>query len=458
MESIWTGVVLAAGKGVRMRSKTPKALHSVCGRPLLGYVAGAMRDSGMTRVVAVVSPQAKEDPRVLDAAGPGAEIAVQREQLGTADALLSARHTSAGALQVLVGAGDMPLVLPSTVKRMIERHEARRAWVTVLVSGKSPADGMGRVRLNSSGDPLAIIEDREATGADRALPWVNTSWYCFDAAWLWEALPGIKRTGEREAYLTDLVAIAARAGGKTAAVEVTDPLEALGVNDRAQLARAEAVMRERIRARCMSEGATLVDPATTYIDAGVTIGQDTIIHPGVHLRGGTVIGSECEIGPNSVLTDCRVGDRSKIIASFGDGAIVGVDVSVGPYSRLRPGTVILDRVRVGNFAEVKNSRVGEDSRIGHFSYTGDATLGRDVNIGAGTITCNWDGRDHLKTEIGDGAFIGSGTMLIAPRKVGVRARTGAGAIVTKDVPDGETWVGNPARPLKTAPPGPAREG
>jgi bifunctional UDP-N-acetylglucosamine pyrophosphorylase/glucosamine-1-phosphate N-acetyltransferase len=450
--SEWAGVILAAGKGVRMRSKTPKALHAVCGAPLLRHVAEAMRGAGLERIVAVASPELKNDPRFVEAAGAGAAISIQRQQLGTGNALLAARPACGDAAFVIAGAGDMPLVRPETIGRMVATHSRRRARLTVLICGQSPAEGMGRVRLSQAGDPVAIIEEKEAAAADRAIPWTNTSWYCFDASWLWATLPSIKRRGAREAYLTDLVEMAA-AGGKTAAVEVTEPVEALGVNDRAQLARAEAAMRDRVRSRWMAEGVTLADPAATYIDTDVEIGPDTVVLPGVHLRGRTLVGAECQIGPNTVLTDCVVGDRSRIVASFGDGARIGDDVSVGPFSRLRPGTVIGARTRVGTFAEVKNSKVAEDVRISHFSYIGDTTLGRGVNIGAGTVTCNYDGERHHETHISAGAFIGSGTMLVAPLTVGKDAVTGAGAVVTHDVPAGETWVGNPARPLVRRRPG-----
>ena len=447
MTSDWVGIILAAGKGVRMRSKTPKALHPVCGVPLLRHVSDAMRAAGLERIVAVASAALKEDARFAEAAGEGAVIVAQTEQLGTADAVLAAKGACAGAKQVVVGAGDVPLVSAETIRKLMAVHAERRARVTVLISSTSPADGLGRVRLSAAGDPEAIIEQKEASPAELAIPHINTSWYCFDAAWLWESLPAIRPQGGREAYLTDLVAMAA-AGGRTAAVEVAEAVEALGVNDRAQLAHAEAAMRERVRNRWMAGGVTLEDPQTTYIDAGVSIGQDTVILPGVHLRGRTVIGSDCQIGPNSVLTDCATGDRTKVIASYCEGAQVGSDVSVGPYSRLRPGTVVADRVYIGTFAEVKNSKVGEGAHIGHFSYVGDSELGRDVNIGAGAVTCNFDGNKKHRTVIGDGAFIGSGTMLVAPRTVGAGAGTGAGAVVTHDIPPGEVHVGNPARPHK----------
>ncbi len=442
------GVVLAAGKGTRMRSKTPKTLHAVCGSPMLWHVAKAMRDAGIARIVAVASPALHGDPRFAEAAGPDAHIAVQKEQLGTADALLAAMNASAGAKHVAVGAGDMPLVRADTVSRLVAAHVSARALATVLYSSSAPVAGMGRVKMDGQGAPVAVIEENEATPEELAIRNVNTSWYCFDSAWLWRVLPTIRQRGKREAYLTDLVELAAQ-DGRSAGVEVSEPIEALGVNDRAQLARAETAMRERIRSHWMAAGVTLKDPATTYIDAEVVIGADTVIYPAVHLRGKSIIGVDCEIGPGGIITDCVIGDRSKVIASFCDGAQIGSDVSVGPSSRLRAETVVEDGAYIGNFAEVKNSRVGRGTHFGHFSYVGDSTLGRDVNIGAGTVTCNFDGVRKHETHIGDGASIGSGTMLIAPRRVGARAGTGAGSVVTHDIPDGEVHVGNPARPINS---------
>jgi bifunctional UDP-N-acetylglucosamine pyrophosphorylase/glucosamine-1-phosphate N-acetyltransferase len=441
----WTGVVLAAGKGVRMKSATPKTLHRVCGVPMLAHVVEAMRGAGASRIVAVASPALSTDERFIAAAGAGTAVAVQKEQLGTADALMSARSLCAGAKLIVVGAGDMPLVSPATIGRMVAAHNSQKALLTLLYSSSAPVSGMGRVRMGAPGIPVEIIEEKEATPEQLAIANVNTSWYCFDPNWLWQQLPSVRPSGAREAYLTDLVALAA-AMGRTAAVEVADPEEALGVNDRSQLARAESAMRRRIQAKWMAEGVTFIDPSASYVETRVVIGQDTVIQPGVHLRGDTRVGANCEIGPDSVLTDSTLGDGVRFIASHADGAVVGNRVSVGPFSRLRPGAVIDDGAYIGNFAEVKNSRVGSGTHIGHFSYVGDSVLGREVNIGAGVVTVNFDGRDKHRTTVEDGAFIGSGTMLIAPRTVRKAGSTGAGSIVTHDVGEGELVIGNPARP------------
>ncbi|MEX0761935.1 MAG: bifunctional UDP-N-acetylglucosamine diphosphorylase/glucosamine-1-phosphate N-acetyltransferase GlmU [Dehalococcoidia bacterium] len=443
----WAGVVLAAGKGVRMRSRLPKTLHQVCGIPMLQHVSMAMRAAGVERLVAVASPALAESPPFISAAGDDALIAVQEDQRGTADAVLSARVAAGDAASIVVGAGDMPLIRVQTIQRMMSEHLESNAAMTVLTARDVPLKGMGRVRRNGSGEPVAIIEEAEADEETRQIDEVNTSWYCFDATWLWNALPKVRASRSGELYLTDLLALAS-SQGRSAAVRVESPEEALGINDRVQLSRAEQAMQDRIRRHWMCEGVTIRDPATTYIDAGVSIGQDSVILPGTHLRGSTTVGEDCEIGPGSVLADCRVGDGARVISSYIEGAIVGAGVSVGPFSRLRAGTEVAEGAYIGNFAEIKNSRVGPGVHVGHFSYVGDADLGRNVNIGAGTVTCNFDGRDKHRTVIGEGALIGSDTMLVAPVEVGRDARTGAGSVVNRDVPAGETVAGVPARSIR----------
>ncbi|MSQ08963.1 MAG: bifunctional UDP-N-acetylglucosamine diphosphorylase/glucosamine-1-phosphate N-acetyltransferase GlmU [Dehalococcoidia bacterium] len=468
------GIILAAGQGRRMHSKTPKPLHQVCGVPMLEHVSMAMRGAGIGRLVAVSAPDTEADPGFIKAAGPDAAVAVQQwvdgKPRGTADAVRCAQVHCHGGKVAVVGAGDMPLITAETIRTLVQRHRESKAVVTVLTAMDAPVAGLGRVirEPQGTGRPVAIVEEQDATEQQGQVKEVNTSWYCFDAAWMWQALERVtpsKASGEM--YLTDLVEMAVREGRHTAAISVADPIEALGVNDRVQLARAEAAMRLRTCKLLMLGGVTVIDPAATYIDANVRVGQDTVIQPGVHLRGRTLIGagcrigpgsvitdsqisSDCEVGPNSIVANCEIGPNSKVVASFCDGAKVGSNVSIGPFSRLRQGAVIGDRTRIGNYAEVKNSKIAEDVHISHFSYTGDATVGRGVNIGAGTITCNFDSEsgEHSMTEIGDGASLGSGTMLIAPRKVGRDAVTGAGSVVTKDIPDGEVWAGNPARPLR----------
>jgi bifunctional UDP-N-acetylglucosamine pyrophosphorylase/glucosamine-1-phosphate N-acetyltransferase len=291
-----------------------------------------------------------------------------------------------------------------------------------------------------------VVEEAEATPQQKAICEVNTSWYCFDAAWLWEELGAVRTSAAGEKYLTDLVE-AASARGKAATVVLADHVEALGVNDRTQLAQVERVMRERIRRRLMLSGVTMRDPDTTYVDSDVEIGPDTVLLPGNHIMAGTRIGAGCEIGPNSVLKDCRIGDGARVISSFVDGAEIGEGISVGPFSRIRPGTKIEPGAYIGNFAEIKNSNIGPGSHVGHFSYVGDTDIGKEVNIGAGTVTANYDGRNKHRTVIGDGAFVGSDSVIVAPVNIGEGAHTGAGSVVNRDVPAGETVVGVPAKPI-----------
>ena len=442
----WAGIVLAAGKGVRMKSRVPKVLHTVCGVPLLGHVTGAMRSAGLERIVVVGSPESSETPEFTGAAGQGSVVAVQREQLGTADAVAAAQDATQQAGQVLVGAGDMALIQPASIKRMMESHAATDAAVTVLTAAVGDPAGFGRIIRDGDGAVSAIVEEKVADDETRQINEINTSWYCFDAAWLWERISGVQKSATGEFFLTDLVAEAARSG-RVGAVAVGDPAEAMGVNDRTQLAAVEREMTQRILTSLMLSGVTVRDPSSTYVDAGVTIGRDTVLLPGVHLRAGTSVGEACEIGPNSNLSKSQIGDRVRIISSYVDGATIGDDLSVGPYSRIRPGTVIETGAYIGNYAEIKNSRIGAGSAVGHFSYVGDTDVGRDVNIGAGTVTANYDGVAKHRTRIGDGAFIGSDSIIIAPRNIGARARTAAGAVITSDVADGETVAGVPARPI-----------
>lgn len=446
-----TGVILAAGKGARMRSRIPKALHELCGAPMLSHAAAAIRDAGVSRVVVVADPVTAESPELAAAAGNGARIAVQSEPLGTADALLAAQAACEGSDRVLVGAADMPLVRPSSVNRLLAEQINSGALMTVLTARVDTPEGMGRIRRNSAGQPVAIVEETDADDEALGIGEVNTSWYCFASEWLWNSLEKARFSANGEKYLTDLLEMAVREG-LAAAVEVEDSAEATGVNDRSQMAVAEGLMRDRVRARWMQAGVTLKDPATTYIDVHAVPGPDSVVYPGTHILGNTRIGKECHVGPGSWLKDCKVGDGAKVISSHCEDADIGPFTSVGPSSRLRPGAKLGDGVVVGNFVEIKNSVVRTGTHIGHFSYVGDAEVGSDVNIGAGTVTCNYDGNNKHKTIIGDGAFIGSGAMLVAPLRIGRGARTGAGAVVTKDVPAGELVAGVPARRLDKNPP------
>jgi bifunctional UDP-N-acetylglucosamine pyrophosphorylase/glucosamine-1-phosphate N-acetyltransferase len=292
------------------------------------------------------------------------------------------------------------------------------------------------------------VEEAQATPEQRLIKEVNASVYCFEADWLWKALDNVPLSPKGEYYLTDVVEIAVSEGRNVAVVTADDEMETMGINTRIHLAEAETVMRRRILERLMLSGVTMIDPASTYIEAGVTIGMDTVIQPNTFLYGSTKIGENCTIGPNTIITDTKIGDRCRVLASVLEKAHLEDDVDMGPFARLRKGAHLANHVHMGNFGEVKDSYLGEGTKMGHFSYIGNATIGKDVNIGAGTITCNYDGEKKHPTVIGDDVFIGSDTMLVAPVTIGAGAKTGAGAVVTKDVPEGKIVIGVPAKELR----------
>lgn len=427
-----------------MRSERPKALHEVCGLPMLAHVVAAVRDAGAERLVVVGRPEDADSPDYLAAAGPDGQVAVQEKHLGTAHALAAARELAGEAERVLVGLGDMPLITSDTVRRLHEEGVASNAAMTMLSVAGAKREGFGRVVRDAAGAVERIVEEADADDGVLAIDELNSGWCAFDATWLWDALSKVKPAANGELYLTDLAALAA-AERSLHAVAAPDPEEIFGVNDRLQLAHAERAMRDRIRRKWMLAGVTLVDPDTVYIDAQAQLSVDVTIKPNTHILGESRVGPRCEIGPNSVIADTEIGEDSHVVSSHTESASIGRRVGVGPFSRLRPDTVLADDVYIGNFAEVKNSRIGAGTRIGHHSYIGDAFVGKRVNIGAGTVTCNFDGAAKHRTVIGDEALIGSATMLVAPIEVGERARTGAGAVAISDIPADTTAVGSPAR-------------
>jgi bifunctional UDP-N-acetylglucosamine pyrophosphorylase / glucosamine-1-phosphate N-acetyltransferase len=328
--------------------------------------------------------------------------------------------------------------------------------LTLLTMEVPDPTGYGRVVRDAGGRVTGLVEERDAPPEQRAIREVNVGAYVFDAAWLRARLPGLQRSANGEYYLTDLVGLAAREGREIATVALADPDEGLGVNDRVQLARAEAVLRDRVRERLMRAGVTMTDPATVYVDATVEVGPDTVLHPHTFLRGRSRIGAGCEIGPSTQVEDSEVGDRCRVVWSLVEGATLATDVQVGPFAHLRPGARLARGVQVGNYAEVKNSVLHENVQQHHFSYLGDAELGRDTNVGAGTITCNFDGVAKHPTRIGERVFLGSDTLLVAPVQLGDGSATGSGAVVTRSVPAGKLAVGVPARVQRDwiAPPAP----
>jgi bifunctional UDP-N-acetylglucosamine pyrophosphorylase/glucosamine-1-phosphate N-acetyltransferase len=385
---------------------------------------------------------------------PPFAVAEQRQQRGTGDAVLAARPLLTKGTYVatpdtiLVMYGDTPLVRPETLAALLAAH-AVSGGVALLTGEAADPTGYGRITRDAAGHVTGIVEERHATAEQRRINEVNSGVYCFDAAWLWLRLETLHPHENGELYLTDLVDLAVEEGLPVSTQRA--PLsETAGVNDRVQLAEAEAHMRRRVLEQLMVAGVTIVDPATTFIEASVTIGEDTVIQPFTTLRGKTSIGERCEIGPHSVVRDSTIGDECAVLGSWVEEATLSAHVRVGPMSHLRPGARLEPHAHVGNFAEVKNATIGADVQMHHFSYAGDATIGAGSNVGAGTITCNFDGVSKHHTEVGERVFLGSDSLLIAPVTIGDGARTGAGAVVRRDVPPGGVAVGMPARVIRRA--------
>ncbi len=438
----WTAVILAAGQGTRMRSSLPKTLHPLAGRPMVRWVLEAARAAGFHRCVVVVGPESDD---VRAALGDGIAYAVQPAPQGTGHAVAQAREAAGDAEQVLVLNGDVPLITAETLARLAGAHEEQAADLTFLTAQVEEVGEYGRVERDAEGRVTGIVEAPEREAAASGPAEINAGQYCFRADWLWPRLDAVPTSAGGEQYLTSLVPLAVQEGAALLPVLAGNSDEVRGINDRAQLAQAEALLRERINRRHMLAGVSLIDPATTYIDSNVTIGSDTVVEPNTHLTGETAVGKECRLGPNSTLRDAMIGDRCRIEASTVEEATLEEDVDVGPYSHLRSGSYLCAGVHIGNFAEVKNARLGRGVKMGHMSYIGDAEVGDETNIGAGTVTCNFDGREKQRTIIGKDVFIGSDTMLVAPVTLGDGARTGAGSVVTRDVQAGASAVGAPAR-------------
>ena len=440
----WAGVVLAAGMGTRMKSRVPKVLHKVCGQEMVVFPVRVLRDMGIARIVVVVSPESGE--RVRDLLGDSVQYVHQAQPLGTGHALIQAASLLKGQSDHIVALGsDSPLIRASTLQKLSAQHLKSAASISLLSAHSPSLNGLGRVVRDEAGRVTGILEASEPASDGDSEYEINAGAYCFRAPWLWERLPNIKRSRGGELYLTSLVDLAASDRHMVEALVLEEPEEALGINDRLQLARAEAAMRQRVRERWMMEGVTILDPQSTFLDASVELGQDTVLYPNTMVLGLSKIGSGCTIGPGTVIQDSIIGDGSKAVASFLDQATVEESVDIGPYCHIRPGSHLETGVHVGSFAEIKNSRLGRGVAMGHFGYLGDATVGANVNLGAGMVTCNYDGVTKHPTIIEEGAFIGCDTMFVAPVKVGPGAVTGAGAVVREDVPAHRLAVGVPAK-------------
>jgi bifunctional UDP-N-acetylglucosamine pyrophosphorylase / glucosamine-1-phosphate N-acetyltransferase len=445
-----TAVVLAAGLGTRMKSTLPKVLHQLCGRPMLAYVLDAWAEASgtdgasSTRPVVVYSPPVES---IREPFADRAEFALQQETRGTGDAVKVALPAVPDeATEILVLYGDVPLVTGADLAAILDARREDDAAIALATVFAAEPDRLGRIVRSEFGTVESIVEAKDATEEELANNEINAGLYAFDAAWLRRrigALAPSPATGEL--YLTELIRLAREDGRLVSAVVFEDDGRFDGINDRSQLAAAEWNLRVRRNEQHMRDGVTMRDPSTVYLDWDVTLAADVTLEPNVILRGSTSVGEGSVIGAGSQILDSTIGERTRVWASIVESSTVEDEATVGPYSHLRPGSVVGRGAEVGNYAELKNTHLGPDSKQHHMSYLGDAEVGKNVNIGAGTITANYDGSRKTRTTIGDGAFIGVDTMIVAPREIGAGAKTGAGAVVTKDVPPGKLAVGVPAR-------------
>lgn len=434
--AVTAALVLAAGKGTRMKSGLVKVLHELAGRPMLSWPLEAARETGTVHIVVVAGHQADQVQQRYSAE-PDIVITLQEEQLGTGHAVACALPRLDGLSgTVLILCGDTPLLTGLTLRRLAAEHASSSAAVTVLTAKLDKPFGYGRIVRDAEGRVCRIVEQKDATVEEQAIDEVNSGIYCMDLDFLRANIGRLgSENAQQEYYLTDLVGIAVAEHAGCAALLTDAPEEIMGVNDREQLAYAGSLLRLRINRRLMLSGVTLVDPAQTYIDADVQIGGDTVIWPGCVLRGATTIGTQCELESNVQITNCTIADKTHIkTGSVLAESHVGENTSIGPMAHLRPGSVLHANVKIGNFVETKKIVMGEGSKASHLTYLGDAEIGSEVNIGCGTITCNYDGKKKHVTVIGDGVFVGSDVQLVAPVTVGARALIAAGTTVTQDVP------------------------
>lgn len=426
------GLVLAAGQGTRMKSKLSKVMHPICGKPMIGHVLDTLEQLNTDRNVVIIGHDAQT---VQDYIGERASFALQAEQLGTGHAVMQAEQLLKDEEgMTIILCGDTPLIQASSLNQLLALHKQSGAAGTILTARLDDPFGYGRIVRDEEGDVARIVEQKDCTADEAAIQEINTGTFCFDNRKLFAALQQVNNhNAQQEYYLTDVIGILQKQGDKIQAHCLEDERESIGINDRVMLAEAERTLRERINTMHMQNGVTLIDPERTYIDAEVKIGMDTVIYPGASISGQTIIGEGCVIGPNCDIIGSTIQDRSEIRHSVLRDAHIGCDTNVGPYAHLRPGARIGNDVRIGDFVEIKNAAIGDQTTIAHLSYVGDAHVGKQVNIGCGAITVNYDGYNKHHTEIEDGAFIGSNVNLIAPIKVGKDAFVVAGSTITNDV-------------------------
>ncbi len=442
-----TAILLAAGQGTRMKSKLSKVLHPVAGQPMIWHALHAIQEATTEKPVVVVGHAAQG---VIQYLGDSAQTVLQEPQLGTGHAVMQAESVLKGKTDlVVVCYSDMPLLRGVTLKKLVEMQRNNKGPISMLTVIADEPRGFGRIVRKADGTVGAIVEEYVATPEQLQIKELNVGGYCFEADWLWDALKRIPKNPKKgEYYLTDAIELAANDGLPVQALIMDDLQETIGVNTRVHLSEVETAMRVRINHEHMLNGVTIMDPASVYIEASVKIGLDTVLMPNTYLYGSTQIGEGNIIGPNSIIRDTKIGDGCKVLASVLEGAVLENDVDMGPFARLRKGAHLGNHVHMGNFGEVKDSYLADGVKMGHFSYIGNAQIGSNTNIGAGTITCNYDGEKKYATEIGEDVFIGSDTMLVAPLKIGAGARTGAGSVVTKNISEDTLVVGMPARAVK----------
>lgn len=441
------GIILAAGKGTRMRSESPKCLHAVAGVPMAEHVARALREGGAARVVLVVG---HGGPEIVETLGDRYQYVWQTEQRGTGHAvLMAAEAIRAGSGPVIVAAGDTPLLDGETVSRLLETHRATGAAVTVGAMTLPNPKGYGRVVLDETGALHRIVEEKDATEEERAVRTVNSGLYVFEPSTLLQLLPRIgDDNASGEIYLTDVAGLARSEGLPVAICSIPDPDVAMGVNDRWQLVLAERAWRERRLKELILRGVRIPDPAAVYIGADVTVGERVLLMPGVHLEGRTVVGDDAEIGPDCRLVDAEVGARTHVEYSVLREAVFGDDCWIGPFANVRPGVQAGHKVKIGDFVEIKNTTLGDGVKLPHLTYVGDASIGARTNVGAAVVFCNWDGFTKHRTTVGEDAFIGSNATLVAPLAIGDRALVVAGSTITSDVPDGAGAFGRARQETK----------
>ncbi|QOY37461.1 bifunctional UDP-N-acetylglucosamine diphosphorylase/glucosamine-1-phosphate N-acetyltransferase GlmU [Anaerobacillus isosaccharinicus] len=440
-------VILAAGQGTRMKSRLYKVLHSVCGKPMVQHVVDQISLVGVDETVVVVGHGAE---KVKDQLGDKITYVLQEEQLGTGHAVMQAEPVLKNKEGVtIVLCGDTPLITKETMESLLAFHAEHKAKATILTAKATDPTGYGRIVRDSQGAVLRIVEHKDATDEERMITEINTGTYCFDNAALFEALKHVGNTNvQGEYYLPDVIEILQNRGELIAAFQTANFEETLGVNDRVALASAESIMKNRINETHMRNGVTLIDPTNTYIGAEVTIGTDTVIKPGTALSGKTAIGDNCEIGPNTEIIDSLVGDQTMIKQSVVSKSEIGNDVTIGPFAHIRPESQIHDEVKVGNFVEIKKTIFGKGSKASHLSYIGDAQIGSDVNLGCGSITVNYDGKNKYLTKVEDGAFVGCNSNLIAPVTVGKNSYIAAGSTITDDVPENSLAIARERQMIK----------